>query len=168
MKLNSQKLQQLMIATAVASGLVSAGVAASAQTTAASASTPPLASAQSVVYSTKSPVAIASFSVNESYESAMRGGEAQEAPEFIASDITLTFVNKSNVPATTVTFLVNDGQYTQSIVDKGTFSPGVQIKHDFAVDSRVSTLGNATLNVTEVDFADGSVWHSAPGDVANR
>jgi hypothetical protein len=73
MKLNSQKLQQLMIATAVASGLVSAGVAASAQTTAASAATPALASAQSVVYSTKSPVAIASFSVNESYESAMRG-----------------------------------------------------------------------------------------------
>jgi hypothetical protein len=83
--------------------------------------TPPLASAQKVAYSTP-PVAITSFSVNESSESSMIG---REAPRFIANDITLKFVNTSEVPPTTITFLVNDGQYMRSIVDKGTFNPRV-------------------------------------------
>jgi hypothetical protein len=126
--------------------------------------TPTLASAQSVVYST-TPIAITSCSVNESYEPGMN---LDSAPQFIAIGIALKFVNKSGIPATTVTFLVNDGQYTQSIVDKGTFSPGVQIKHDFAVDSDTSTLSDVTCKVAEVDFADGSAWHIARGDIANR
>jgi hypothetical protein len=120
--------------------------------------TPTLATAQNVAYST-SPVAITSFSVNESYESGMIGGELEEAPQFIASDITLKFVNPSKVPATTVTFLVHDGQYMRSIVDKGTFNPGVPIKHNFAVGNGIRALSDATCNVTEVDFADGSAWH---------
>ena len=89
--------------------------------------TPALATAQSVAYSTSSPVAITSFSVNESYAPGMimEGPitEAEEAQQFIASGIVLKFVNKSNVPATTVKFFVNDGKFTQSIVDKGTFGP---------------------------------------------
>jgi hypothetical protein len=96
------------------------------------------------------------------------GAELEEAPRFIASDITLKFVNTSKVPATTVTFLVNDGRYTQSIVDKGNFSPGVPIKHNFAVGNGISTLPNATCKAVEVDFADGSAWHIARGDVSDR
>jgi len=134
--------------------------------------TPTLATAQSVAYSTSSPVAITSFSVNESYAPGMimEGPitEAEEAQQFIASGIVLKFVNKSNVPATTVKFLVNDGKFTQSIVDKGTFGPGVQIKHTFAVDSNISALPNATCKAVEVDFADGSAWHIARGDVSDR
>ena len=122
--------------------------------------TPALATAQSVAYSTSSPVAITSFSVNESYESGMIGGaELEEAPRFIASDITLKFVNTSKVPATSVTFLVSDGQYMRTIVDKGTFTPGVPIKHNFAVGNGISALLDATCNVTQVDFPDGSAWH---------
>jgi hypothetical protein len=120
--------------------------------------TPALASAQNVACST-SPVALTSFSVNESYESGMIGGELEEAPRFIASDITLKFVNTSKVPATSVAFLVHDGQYMRTIVDKGTFTPGVPIKHNFAVGNGINALSDATCDVTEVDFADGSAWH---------
>jgi hypothetical protein len=126
--------------------------------------TPALATAQSVAYST-SPVAVTSCSVNASL---VMGLSPDEAVQFMASDIALKFVNKSNVPATTVTFLVNEGKYTQSIVDKGTFSPGVQIKHNFAVGSDISAFSDATCIVTEVDFGDGIAWHFAPGGVAKR
>lgn len=130
--------------------------------------TPALASAQSVAYSATSPVAITSFNVNESYESGMIGGELIEAPQFVASGITLKFVNNGDVPATTVTFLVNEGRLTQSIVEKGTFSPGVQIKHNFAAGSGLDAFPNITCNVAEVDFADGSSWHVTSGDVVER
>src|ERR1035438_6207535 len=56
------------------------------------------------------------------------------------------------------------GDFTQTIVDKGRFAPGVQINHAFEVDSVISELPNAACNVTEVDFADGSVWRIASSD----
>jgi hypothetical protein len=125
---------------------------------------PALASAQSVSYSTSSPVAITSFDVDQS----LSGTSNDEPPQFIASGLALQFINKSNVPVTTVKFLVNDGRFTQSIVDKGTFSPGVQIKHTFAIDGVIDALPNAKCSVTEVDFADGSAWHIDRGDVVSR
>jgi hypothetical protein len=124
--------------------------------------TPALASAEIVSYSTPSPVAITSFSVNESYASGTIGGDVLEPPQFIPNGITVKFVNKSNVPATAVTFSLRDGTYSQSIVDKGIFSPGTQIKHTFGIDAGLDPFPNATVNVAEVDFADGSAWHTAP------
>jgi hypothetical protein len=102
----------------------------------------------------------------------MLGGEAAEAPQFIArldsGYIEVKFINKSDVPATFVKFSVNDGRYTQSFVDNGTFSPGVQIKHTFPIRSGVGRLSNPTCNVAEVEFANGSAWHIVPGDADNR
>jgi hypothetical protein len=134
--------------------------------------TPALADAKIVAYSTSSPVVITSFSADELYAPGSIGGEATESPQFISKldsgYIALKFVNKSNVPATTVKFLVNNGRYTRSIVDEGTFSPGTQIKHSFAVDSGVSELSSATCKVAEVDFADGTAWHNVEGDADTR
>jgi len=124
---------------------------------------PALANAQSVAYSSSSPVAITSFGVNES----LAGNNNEDPPQFTVSGIAVKFVNKSDVSATTVKFLVSDGKYTQTFVDKGTFGPGVLIKHNLAADSVISALPNATCNVAEVDFADGSAWH-ARGDVSSR
>ena len=70
--------------------------------------------------------------------------------------------------ATTVTFSIHDGDFMQTIVDKGRFAPGVQIKHAFEVDSIISELPNAAFNVTEVDFADGSLWRSVGTTISNR
>jgi hypothetical protein len=130
---------------------------------------PSLAKAQIVAYSTSAPVEITSFSIDERYAAGTIGGEAAAAPQFVAQldsgYIELRFVNKSNVPATTVKFVVNKGQYRRSIVDEGSFTPGVQIKHTFAAVD-VSELSNATCEIAEVDFADGSAWH-AQGDAGS-
>jgi hypothetical protein len=130
--------------------------------------TPALANAQGVAYTTKSPVALTSFAVDKSFESGMIGGELEVAPQFIPDGITLKFVNQSKLTATVVTFVVTEGTSSQSIVDRGTFSSGVQIKHSFAVSGDMSALADATCRITEVDFVDGSVWHIARADVANR
>ncbi|MGD0476530.1 MAG: hypothetical protein ABSB70_25430 [Candidatus Velthaea sp.] len=120
--------------------------------------------AQTVAYGTTSPVAITSFNVN----TLLAGTNNEELPQYVVGSFALTFVNKSKVLATTVKFSVNDSDFTQTIVDKGRFAPGVQIKHAFEVDSVISELPNAACNVTEVDFADGSVWRTAGSDFANR
>ena len=126
--------------------------------------TPGLATAQTAVYGTTSPVAITSFNVNK----LLAWTNNEELPQYVVGSFALTFVNKSKVLATTVKFSVNYGDFTQTIVDKGRFAPGVQIKHAFEVDSVISKLPNAACNVTEVDFADGSVWRIAGSDFANR
>ena len=126
--------------------------------------TPGLATAHTAAYGTTSPVAITSFNVN----TLLAGTNNEELPQYVVGTFALTFVNKSDVLATTVKFSVNDGDFTQTIVDKGRFAPGVQIKHAFEVDSVNSELPNAACNVTEVDFADGSVWRIASSDFANR
>jgi hypothetical protein len=113
--------------------------------------TPALATAQSLTYST-SPVAVTSCSVSDSYAPGLPFNEG--AQQLIASVIALNFVNRSSVAATTVKFLLNDGKYTQSVLDKGTFAPSVQLVHTFAADG--GTRARQTCNVAEVDFADGS------------
>jgi len=126
---------------------------------------PTLAAAQTVAYST-SPVAVTSFSLSDTYTPGLPFLDGTRVP--VGGDVALNFINNSNVPATSVTFMLNDGKTAQSIVDKGTFNPGVAIDHTFAKDNVASAGRNATCNVAEVDFADGSVWHAAPRDVAQR
>ncbi len=126
---------------------------------------PVVAAAQSVAYST-SPVALTSCSVNESFMPGLPfGGPPQQ---FVASGISLSYVNKSNVAAKTVKIVLNDGDRTQSLVATGTFAPGVEIERNFAANGATNARQNASCNVAEVDFADGSAWHSAPGSVATR
>jgi hypothetical protein len=137
-----------------------------AATVAATAPVP--AQAQNIAYAAKSPIAITSFRINDSYAPGTIGSELEQAPQFVPNDLSVKFVNTGTVPATTVKFALNAGRYAQTIIDKGTFSPGVQIRHDFALADGVDALPNATCNVMEVDFADGSVWHVTPADVVSR
>ena len=132
------------------------------------AACPATAFAQSVAYGTTPPVALTSFQIRETYASGIAGGELQTAPEFIPNDIALTFVNTGNVAATSVRFVVDDGVQTQNIVDEGTFKPGVRIAHNFTPDGRLGALENATCQVAEIRFADGSIWRSARGELAHR
>lgn len=130
--------------------------------TALLAATPALANADVISYSTSSPVAITSFRINESLAS-IGNGDDGGSPQFITNGVTLTFVNRSNIPATSVIFRLGDGKYSQSIVDTGTFSPAAQITHTFLDRGDGSNaFTNATVSVAEVDFADGSAWHVDP------
>jgi hypothetical protein len=67
-----------------------------------------------------------------------------------------------------VTFLVSNGHDTQSIVDKGIFSPGVQIKHTFPIANALGEFSDATCEVAQVDFADRSAWHGVDGYTATE
>jgi hypothetical protein len=126
---------------------------------------PTFAGAQTVAFST-SPVAVTAFHVNTSIEPGSPNLDV--APQFIAGSLSIDFVNKSGMPVKSVTFLISDGRNTQRIVDDGTFSPGVQIKHRFAADDSISAYGDATCKITEISFADGSAWRVAGSNVANR
>jgi hypothetical protein len=129
------------------------------------AAAPALAQAQNISYAVKSPIAISSFGVRELYTPGAIA-DVEQAPQFIDTDINIKFVNTGTVAATLVKFAVNAGQSTQIIVDKGTFTSGAQIRHHFAIANPIDAP-NATCNVSEVIFADGSVWRGGPA-VASR
>jgi hypothetical protein len=131
--------------------------------------TPSLAAAQTVALR-GSTVSLTACNVNESFEGlgfngpySFRTGVPQPT-----TDIALSYVNKANVPAKNITFAVKDGAYTQNIVAKGMFAPGVQIDKSFTADSEIGARPDAACTVAEVDFADGSVWHAAHADVVSR
>jgi hypothetical protein len=127
-----------------------------------------LAQAQSSVSAATPLIAITSFTITHAYSPGTVGTDLEEAPQLVADDVSVQFTNTGSVPATSVRFLIDDGRFTQVIVDKGTFSPGVQIKHDFAIPGGLDTHPNAACRVVEVDLANGSVWRAASNGVAAR
>lgn len=126
---------------------------------------PMLAGAQSTAYST-SPVSIASCNLDESYATAYWFAEGPQ--QFASTSIALSFVNKTNISATTVTFVLNDGRQTHHLRDEGTFAPDVRIDRRFTIDTGTSVRQPATCSVAEVTFADGNVWRAEARDIARR
>ncbi len=123
--------------------------------TATIAATPVLAQAQTVAYGTSSPVEI--VAVGTSAHHVAWTGATNVDP----GSITLRFVNRSAVPATSVTFVVNKGGDSRSIIDKGSFGPGTLIEETFDKYVGWSDFSTATWAVAEVNFADGTAWHAA-------
>lgn len=76
----------------------------------------------------------------------------------LVGHLAITYRNVGTAPATRVTFAVTyDGQ-RQRVVDRGTFSPGVQIAHTFATFRGTPFVGRqpTACAVTGARFADGS------------
>ena len=73
-----------------------------------------------------------------------------------SGNLSISFVNARGVAATQVEFALRAGKATEILVDKGTFSPGTSITHDFAVESQFSDA--SALEVVSVTFADGTTW----------
>jgi hypothetical protein len=126
---------------------------------AVSLTVPGPANAESVAYRVTSPVTISSVTVDEA---TFPAPNLDSEPTYFATGVTLKFINKGNVTATTVIFALRDGVYSHGIVDKGKFSPGVEIKHAFAIDG-LNAFSSPEADVTEIDFADGSSWHESNG-----
>ena len=70
----------------------------------------------------------------------------------------VSFVNHAPVAAKDVRITVNFAGATQTIDDRGTFSPNVAIEHTFAPIGFGD--GAAQCSVASVDFADGTNWQS--------
>ena len=71
--------------------------------------------------------------------------------------VRVAFTNERSVPATDVVFAVvnRHGATLETIHDRGTFSPGVEVDH--TLSTLVSARG-VHLAVARVRFADGSSW----------
>ncbi|HTU71139.1 MAG TPA: hypothetical protein VMF11_12580 [Candidatus Baltobacteraceae bacterium] len=76
------------------------------------------------------------------------------------SSTAISFVNTDQRPIASVVFTVSDGRTTSRIVDKGTFSSGVEIDHSFATPEFGDDLGSVQCSVASVAFADGSIWQA--------
>jgi hypothetical protein len=140
-KQKDPEVNKHLIATTAAALVASAAVAAGAQTT--------------VAY-TNTPVKIVSYSIDPSYSAPIPtwGGTYMNIQG--SGDVTISFVNTGNAPATSVQFVVRSNKTSEVIVDKGTFSPGTNITHHFALDPRLGA--SAQLEVEQVAFEDGTVW----------
>jgi hypothetical protein len=70
--------------------------------------------------------------------------------------VSVAFANQGSAPVTDVVFGVEShGGVVNRIDDRGSFKPGVSVKHNFSDDLRGNHLQLAVLRVT---FADGTAW----------
>jgi len=119
------------------------------------AATSASAGAQSTVAFSNDPVKVVSYSLQPAYAVAI---PAYASSLYIESTgkVTISFVNANAAPATIVRFAVRSSKATELIVDKGTFSQGARITHDFSLDPNVGT--SPQVEVEQVTFADGTAW----------
>lgn len=82
------------------------------------------------------------------------GGDVS-TQETIATQIHILFTNTGSKPISSVAFAVNQDGKTSTILDRGTFSPGVAISHYWRGDRE---LEDVSCSVNSVLFADGSSW----------
>jgi hypothetical protein len=121
---------------------------------------PLTASAQQTAY-TAAPVNVGACEVSSIDEHV--GGTGYFTLDLPQRNLHLSFTNTGKVPATKVSFLVNDGTSHQ-IDDRGTFSPGATI--DREIRDTTASEGSAQCTVADVQFADGSSWHATNVNLA--
>lgn len=111
--------------------------------------------AQPTVAYTNEPIQVQHFSVNVSSRPLSTWG-GNQLDITGAGNVSISFVNVRNVAATRVEFALREGKSSQTIVDKGTFSPGTSITHEFSVAP--DFYDPSALDVVRVTFADGTSW----------
>jgi hypothetical protein len=105
------------------------------------------------------PVSIAACSLDA--ETVPESSGDSPTQETIGTLLSIRFANDSDKPISAVTFVVDDNGRPFTILDKGTFSPGVAISHFW--NEGMIDFGDVSCSVTSVEYADGTSWVSAPG-----
>ncbi|MGD0051264.1 MAG: hypothetical protein ABSD03_05505 [Vulcanimicrobiaceae bacterium] len=82
--------------------------------------------------------------------------EGSPDPSYGPDMLEISFVNRGQVAATAVEFVVRSGNREQTIVDRGTFAPGVDIAQEF----EPAFVAPTSLEVEAVTFIDGTTWHA--------
>jgi hypothetical protein len=105
------------------------------------------------------PVSVQICRLDMAWQSPMGPG----APGPLIAGVTLKFVNDASVVATAVVFKVTHDGRTDTITDKGKFSPGIPIQARFENFARLDYWRPEpdACSLAEVDFADGTVWRPA-------
>lgn len=106
-------------------------------------------------YTNPQPIQVASCALDP--QVAQRGFGTVDIPT--DAGLTISFVNRDPKTVQSVTFDVNDGGTTSQVVDKGTFSNGVQINQSLVTPQLIGASG-VTCSVQAVAFSDGSVWQA--------
>jgi len=120
------------------------------------ASTGPAAPAGSVGVYTTLPVAVAACE-----QSSISLNPALEGPAIALQldNLRISFVNRAALKATDVRFAVSTPGGTQTIEDVGSFAPGAQITHNFALARTGLNFSDpAKCAVQSVTYSDGSTW----------
>jgi hypothetical protein len=71
--------------------------------------------------------------------------------------LAISYANRNEKTATSVTFNVTDGRSTEQVVDNGTFTNGALIQHAFSTPGFAND-SNVRCTVDAVAFSDGSSW----------
>jgi hypothetical protein len=79
--------------------------------------------------------------------------------EIIATQIHVSFTNAGSKPISSVAFAVDEDGTTTTIVERGTFSPGVAIERYWRGDRSLQAV---SCSVNAVLFADGTSWTNQP------
>jgi hypothetical protein len=103
---------------------------------------------------TSTPVQITKCSLTEEFIPTMDGDVPSQ--EGAGSELTIHFNNVTPMPVSSVTFNVNIGGQTQTLVDSGTFTQGVPISHTFYESEAEGD--DANCHVVSVQFKNGSTW----------
>ncbi|HET9030580.1 MAG TPA: hypothetical protein VFN49_10400 [Candidatus Aquilonibacter sp.] len=85
--------------------------------------------------------------------------------------LTVHYVNRTDKPMRTIDFgLMANGFLVARVRDVGTFSPGIEIKHELPLDTNVFPLqtGLPVCLPLEIGFVDGTTWSNPGLDVMRR
>jgi|HubBroStandDraft_1064217.scaffolds.fasta_scaffold00659_18 hypothetical protein len=77
-------------------------------------------------------------------------------PSYGPDTLDISFVNRGQVAASAVAFVVRSGDHVETIVDRGTFAPGVEV----AVEFEPAIVAPTSVEVEAVTFNDGTTWHA--------
>jgi len=142
---------------------IKATIASAAAALSFSALAPLAAAADQQIAFTNSPIAVKSCSINE-------GDIVTPYPSPIrtATGLSVTFSNTTSSPVSDVEFVIGYNGQSETVDDKGTFSPNVTIDHNLNVfNDAVNSGGSANCTVAKVDFADGTTWLAPATRVAS-
>jgi hypothetical protein len=126
------------------------------------AAAPLAASADQVAFSV-APVAIQSVANHQDYFTLPYGPQ-----RLYTSDLSVGFINTTNVVAKNVEFAVTRDGKTSIVAEHGNYAPGTRIDRELSFDTDTLPQADAKVAVAKVDFADGTTWTSASARVAQR
>jgi hypothetical protein len=142
---------------------IKATIASAAAALSLSALAPLAAAADQQIAFTVAPIAVKSCSINEGSIVTPYPG-----PIRTATGLNVTFSNASSAPVSNVEFVIGYNGQSETVDDKGTFSPNVTIDHNLKVfNDAVNSGGSPNCTVSKVDFADGTTWQAPASRVAS-
>jgi hypothetical protein len=113
-----------------------------------------LSGAGSITAPASAPIRVTACSIDPEY-SYPNGGDSP-IRTLVARYLDIKFINVTRITISAVAFTIKDGASTKTIVDDGTFSPGVTIAHTFYSPFRNNN--KVVCRVSATDFNDGGMW----------